>query len=164
MNKSVLTAALLLLGVTFAHAQTRNPAKPNTPAAKPTTKPAVKPAPKPATAAAGLSQSVLRGKTLYTTYCLACHQPDGLGVPNMNPPLSQTKQVLGPKPALAKILLNGMNTETEVNGEIYTNPMPAFNYLKDQEIADVLTFVRNNFGNKASMVTAAEVAAARKTK
>lgn len=104
-----------------------------------------------------------RGKTVYTTYCLSCHQANGGGVPNLNPPLSKTTFVLGDKKKLIGILLKGMNEEVEINGNYFSNTMPAQAFLKDQEIADVLTYVRSNFGNKASAVTAAEVKAVRKT-
>lgn len=104
-----------------------------------------------------------RGKTVYTTYCLSCHQANGGGVPNLNPPLSKTTFVLGDKKKLIGILLKGMNEEVEINGNYFSNTMPAQAFLKDQEIADVLTYVRSNFGNKASAVTATEVKAVRKT-
>jgi mono/diheme cytochrome c family protein len=108
-----------------------------------------------------LKSSIQRGKKVYETYCLNCHQPDGKGMPGMNPPLTKTKQVLGNKTQLINIILLGLEEETVVNGETYFNPMPSQPHLKDQEIADVLTYVRNSFGNKASLVTTAEVKAAR---
>jgi len=101
------------------------------------------------------------GKKVYDTYCLVCHQQDGGGVPRMNPPLTKTSYVLGDKKKLIGIVLNGMNEEIEIEGQIYTNVMAPHDFLSDQEIADLLTFVRNSFGNKASMVTAAEVKAQR---
>lgn len=101
--------------------------------------------------------SIAKGKVVYTTYCLTCHQADGGGVPNMNPPLIKTSYVLGDKTKLIKVLLNGLNEEVEINGSYYTNPMPAHNFLKDEDIANVLSFVRNNFTNKAPVITAAEV-------
>lgn len=104
------------------------------------------------------------GKKIYDQYCLACHQADGNGVPRMNPPLAKTKQVNGDKQKLISIILKGMNEVVEINGEEYSNPMASHAFLTDQQIADVLTYVRSNFGNKASAVTAAEVAAARKKK
>ena len=79
----------------------------------------------------------------------------------MNPPLTKTKQVLGNKTQLINIILIGLDEEMKINGETYFNPMPSQPHLKDQEIADVLTYVRNSFGNKASLVTTAEVKAAR---
>jgi mono/diheme cytochrome c family protein len=97
------------------------------------------------------------GKALYTQYCLSCHQADGYGVQNLNPPLIKTSYVLGDKTRLVKILLNGFSERVEIEGETYNNTMPSFNYLSNQQIADVLTYVRSNFGNKASTVTVAEV-------
>lgn len=97
------------------------------------------------------------GKKVYDTYCLVCHQQDGAGVPRMNPPLVKTTYVLGDKKRLIGIVLKGMNEEIEIEGNFYTNMMAPHDFLKDQEIADLLSYVRNSFGNKASVVTAAEV-------
>lgn len=98
-----------------------------------------------------------RGKKVYDTYCLTCHQADGAGVPRMNPPLIKTTYVLGDKKRLINIILKGFNESVEINGDYYDNPMPAQPQLNDQQIADVLTYVRNSFGNKASVVTLSEV-------
>jgi mono/diheme cytochrome c family protein len=113
--------------------------------------------------AAGLKAAIARGKIVYENTCLACHQPDGSGVPNMNPPLVKTKWVLGDKKALTKIVLKGLQGgEIEIDGDKFHNPMPPLEtVLTDQEIADVLTYVRNSFSNKASLVTVAEVKALR---
>ena len=97
------------------------------------------------------------GKTVYSTYCLTCHQEDGNGVPRMNPPLVKTKFVLGDKTKLVQIVLKGMDEALEINGQTFSNVMASHNFLTDQEIADVLTYVRNSFGNKASIITANEV-------
>ena len=104
-----------------------------------------------------LKASIERGKTIYENTCLACHQINGSGVPGMNPPLKKTKYVLGDKKALINIVLKGLDQELVVNDETYNNVMPAFASLNDKEGADVLTYVRNSFGNKASKVTEAEV-------
>ena len=104
-----------------------------------------------------LTASIKRGEVVYTQTCLACHQADGGGVPNMNPPLIKTKWVLGDKKQLIKVVLNGLTGELEVDGDTYHNNMPAQNTLTDLQIADVLSFVRNSFGNKASAVLPAEV-------
>lgn len=111
-----------------------------------------------------LTASKQRGKKVYETYCLPCHMEDGGGVPRMNPPLAKTSYVLGDKKALINIVLKGMDQPIEIDGETYTNVMAPHDYLKDQEIADVLTYVRNSFGNKASLVTVAEVKATRAAK
>lgn len=105
--------------------------------------------------------SMQRGKKVYNQYCLACHQADGGGVPRMNPPLQKTDYVAGDKKRLINIVLKGLNDPIEINGEEYVNPMASHAHLNDQQIADVLTYIRNNFGNKASAVTAAEVKALR---
>lgn len=106
---------------------------------------------------AGLAAALINGKAIYTQNCLTCHQADGAGVQNMNPPLIKTTYVLGDKTRLVKILLNGFNEDVEINGETYSNAMPAFAHLSNQQIADVLSYVRNNFGNKAPAVTVADV-------
>jgi mono/diheme cytochrome c family protein len=110
--------------------------------------------------------SMDRGKKVYETVCLTCHQVDGLGVPRMNPPLVNTKWVLGPKKDLARIVLKGLKGgEIEIDGDSFHNPMPPQeSNLSDLQIADVLTYVRNSFGNKASAVTPADVKAARAIK
>lgn len=112
--------------------------------------------------AAGLPASLKRGKAVYATYCLSCHQADGGGVPNLNPPLIQTSYVLGDKYALIKIVLNGFQDRIDIDGESFSNNMPPLKSLKDQQIADVLTYIRNNFGNKASAINAQDVQKARK--
>jgi mono/diheme cytochrome c family protein len=110
-----------------------------------------------------LAGSVARGKQVYLTQCLACHQVDAAGVQGMNPPLIKTKFVLGDKPSLVKIVLNGMTGAVDINGDTYHNVMAPHSELTDQQIADVLTYVRNSFGNKASAVTVAQVKAIRAT-
>jgi mono/diheme cytochrome c family protein len=115
----------------------------------------------PAKAGGGMKASIARGQQVYLQQCLACHQADAAGVQGMNPPLIKTKQVLGDKTTLVKIVLNGLTGDIEINGDEYHNVMAAHSDLTDQQIADVLTYVRNTFGNKASAVTAAEVKAIR---
>src|SRR5476651_2494272 len=113
---------------------------------------------------ASLSASIAAGQKVYTLYCVTCHQMDGGGVQNMNPPLIKTTYVLGDKGKMIKIVLNGFADNVEINGNTYSNTMPSLSILKDQEIADVLTYVRNSFGNKASAVKAADVKKARVAK
>jgi len=109
--------------------------------------------------------SLAGGQQLYSKVCITCHQKDGGGVPRLNPPLIKTSYVLGDKSNLIQIVLKGLNKPLEIEDEQYTNPMPAQAQLTDQQIADVLTYVRNSFGNKASAVTPVEVKAVRaKTK
>ncbi len=108
---------------------------------------------------AGFSQAKT-GKEIYTTYCLACHQQDGHGVPKLNPPLIKTAFVAGDKPTLIEWVLKGSGEEKiPFDGEYYNNNMPPQNFLKDDEMANVLTYIRSSFGNHYSAVTPAEVKA-----
>lgn len=111
--------------------------------------------------AAPSAAAMARGKELFTSICLACHQADGSGVPQLNPPLTPNEWVAGPKPRIIKLVLNGSQGKVDIDGDTFNNAMPAQGYLSDQQIADVLTYVRNSFGNKASAVTPAEVKAQR---
>jgi mono/diheme cytochrome c family protein len=101
--------------------------------------------------------SIDRGKKLYEQYCLTCHQADGGGVPKLNPPLISTSYVTGDKQKLVQWVLKGSTENVPIDGKYYSNNMPPQAYLKDDEIADILTYIRNSFGNKASAITAAEV-------
>lgn len=97
------------------------------------------------------------GTIVYKKFCASCHQSDGKGVPGMYPPIGETKMVNGNKDELIKIILNGMSGEIEVKGEIYNNVMPAHHHLSDKQIADLLTYIRSDFGNNSEPVTPEEV-------
>ena len=102
--------------------------------------------------------SIERGKTVYLQRCLACHQADGGGVPHLNAPLDRATAVVGKdKAKIIRIVLKGLTDRAEIDGETYNNNMAPNSDLKDQQIADVLTYIRNTWSNKASAVTAAEV-------
>ena len=119
---------------------------------------------KPTAKSSGLAQSLIKGKAVYQQYCLTCHQADGGGVPNLNPPLIKTTYVLGDQTRLINIILKGLSTGVVIDDEEYTNPMPPLNILSDEQVANVLTYVRNNFQNKASAITASQVKAVRAKK
>ena len=104
-----------------------------------------------------------RGKVVYDAICAACHMPDGAGVPRMNPPLAGSKTLKGSKEKPIGIALNGLSG-VEIDGDRYDNVMASHSDLTDQQLADVLTYARNSFGNKASQVSAAEVAKVRAKK
>ena len=103
------------------------------------------------------------GKKLYTAQaCVSCHQATGQGQAGNIPPLAASEWVLGSKAHLARILLNGINGPLTVNGQAYNGNMPAFGAkLKDDQIAAVLTYIRQEWGNKADPLSPAEVTAAR---
>jgi mono/diheme cytochrome c family protein len=97
------------------------------------------------------------GRAVYKQYCLACHQLRGEGVANLNPPLRNSEYVTGDKTRLISILLKGSNEGLDVDGNTYSNSMPPQQFLSDQQIADVLSYSRNSFGNKADEITPEDV-------
>lgn len=101
-------------------------------------------------------QRLTNGKAVYDAQCAVCHMADGNGTAPMNPPLIRTSFVLGDEKELISIVLNGMSG-IEVDGQTYKNVMPSFAFLSDDEIADVLTYVRTSFGNDAGAVHASAV-------
>lgn len=109
-----------------------------------------------------LKASMERGKTVYLQRCMACHQADGGGVPRLNPPLDAASKVKGnDKLYLVRVIIKGMTERVEIDGEYYDNNMSANPDLTDIQIADVLTYIRNSWTNKAPAISAAEVKAAR---
>ncbi|HZG22940.1 MAG TPA: PVC-type heme-binding CxxCH protein, partial [Chitinophagaceae bacterium] len=104
-----------------------------------------------------------KGKAIYSRegYCTTCHQSDGKGLPAAGfPPLIGNSWVLGNEDRLIKIVLNGLYGPMEVQGTKYPGQVPMTPFggmLKDEEIAAVITYVRNSFGNKAPAVSAARV-------
>ncbi len=98
-----------------------------------------------------------KGKQVYVIQCAVCHQANGQGINGTHPPLSETPWVTGSKERLIKIVLNGLQEKIRVKGEVYDNVMPAVAYLSDEEIANVLSYIRNDFGNSASEISVDEV-------
>jgi glucose/arabinose dehydrogenase/mono/diheme cytochrome c family protein len=103
------------------------------------------------------------GQKIYNQYCMACHQSNGMGASGRFPPLNGTDWVTGDKERLVHLILNGMEGAIEVNGEIYDGVMPQHSFLNDDQIADVLTYIRTHFDNQAGSVTAEEVENYRKS-
>ena len=105
-----------------------------------------------------LAATAARGKTVYLQRCMVCHQADGGGVPKLNAPLDASSAVNGSDVSkLIKYIVKGFADRVEIDGELYSNAMPAAADLTDQQIADVLTFIRSNWSNKAGPVTTLQV-------
>lgn len=102
------------------------------------------------------------GQALYMQHCASCHRPDGQGVEEMIPPLAQTKWVTGDKGRLIQVLLTGLSEPIEVEGITYEQEMPSYANLSDEELASILTYIRQSFGNEAGSVIAGEVYEERK--
>ena len=105
------------------------------------------------------------GETIYEMACLPCHQPEGKGLPGVYPPLAGSEWVRGDAARLIKIVLHGLQGPITIAGQNFGGPgavpMPAMGGLSDEQIADVLTFVRGTFGPNAAAVKAADVQAIR---
>ncbi|MEP7259484.1 MAG: c-type cytochrome, partial [Flavitalea sp.] len=97
------------------------------------------------------------GSEIYFTYCSVCHQQDGKGDGNRFPPLEKSEWVTGDKSRLIKVVLNGLQGSIEINGKSYNNAMPSHSFLNDMQVAEALTYIRANFSNGATPVTAEEV-------
>jgi len=115
---------------------------------------------------AGGLKSYRAGATLYNSVCFACHGPDGRGAPRpgaedktIAPPFADSPRVLGDERAAIAIVLHGL--QGKVNGIDYGAPMVPMNSYSDTELANVLTYIRNSFGNRAPAVEPATVATRR---
>ena len=104
-----------------------------------------------------------KGKRVYETVCAACHQASGLGAPGQFPPLVGSDWVLAEGPnRIIRLVLNGAAGPIVVNGQSFNNAMPPWGpLLKDDEVSAVVTYIRREWGNKASPATEKEVAAIR---
>ncbi len=120
-------------------------------------------APEPAVTPPSPAQ-MANGEKIYNGACIACHEADGSGAPRIYPPLPGNANLQSADPlSTLRIMLDGAETVTTPRAP-NKGSMPAYANLSDQEIADVTTYIRNAWGNAASVVTAAEVAKARKAK
>ncbi len=100
-------------------------------------------------------------KLFASNACIGCHQATGLGVPGAFPPLAGSEWVTNAPELPIKILLAGLSGPVEVKGNTYNGAMPSYGHLKDGEIAALVTYIRENWGNEASEVTEDQVAAIR---
>lgn len=109
------------------------------------------------TAVAGADTQYAKGKSVFLQTCFACHQPNGQGLPNVFPPLAGSDYLMADKQRSIAIVLRGCNGEVNVNGQKYVSSMPALSVLSDKQIADVLSYVRNTWGNSGEVVSPEEV-------
>lgn len=102
------------------------------------------------------------GLVLYVQACAPCHMADGKGVPGMQPPIAGSARLAGDPKTLIDLMLLGPRRVLPQSREVYTNDMPAFGELRDDDIAAVLSYVRRKFGNAAAPIGAAQVALRRR--
>jgi mono/diheme cytochrome c family protein len=105
---------------------------------------------------------VAAGKKIFAINCVTCHQASGQGLPGAYPPLAGSEWVVGNEEALVRILLHGLGGPVTVKGATFNGAMPSFGPLgsnwKDDKIAYVLSYIRQEWGNKAPPVTKETVA------
>lgn len=101
------------------------------------------------------------GKAGYDAYCQACHQANGEGMAGVFPPLNKSDYLLADPKRGIEAVLKGVSGEIEVNGKTYNSVMPHLNYLSDENIAAILTYVMNAWGNPGGTITTAQVAGVR---
>lgn len=107
-----------------------------------------------------LEQYKTQGETLYNQYCSNCHQADGSGLGLLFPPLNQSDFVDRSLVEVICIMRNGKSIPTVVNGKTYQQPMKGIPALTDLDVAEITTFIYNNWGRARGMVTVDEVAKA----
>jgi len=108
-----------------------------------------------------LKASIERGKEIYTTHCVFCHMAEGQGVEGAFPPVAKADYLMADKKRSIEQVINGATGEMTVNGKVYNGEMKSTG-LSDEEVSDVLNYIRNSFGNKGDAVTPEEVKKARK--
>ncbi len=108
-----------------------------------------------------LKSSVTRGQDVYVTYCISCHMEKGDGLEGVYPPLAKSDYLMADKKRSIIQVLKGVKGPMKVNRVSYDTEMQGFD-LNDQEVSDVLNYVRNSFGNKGGAITPEEVKIARK--
>ncbi|HEX5161898.1 MAG TPA: cytochrome c [Steroidobacteraceae bacterium] len=117
--------------------------------------------PAPAASAAPSTDTRPPGQRLYARHCLSCHQSDGGGVPNMQPPIVGGTWVKGDPKALALFVMTGGFGSADRKDGAVDNVMPEFRQLPDEDLASILTYIREKFGGGASPVSPSDIAAAR---
>lgn len=108
-----------------------------------------------------LNASITRGKQVYSTYCMSCHQEQGEGIEDLFPPLAKADYLMADKERSILQVLKGATGEMIVNGKKYNTEMIGFD-LSAEETSDVLNYIRNSFGNKGEAITPEQVNALKK--
>jgi nitrite reductase (NO-forming) len=108
-------------------------------------------------------QQIAAGKALFQGTCSVCHQAEGQGIPSVFPPLAGSDYFASDSSKIVKAVLTGVTGKVVVNGTEYNSVMPPMSNLNDDEVANIITFVLNSWGNKGGQVTSAQVTEARKS-
>ena len=109
-----------------------------------------------------LGASLSAGKALFTSSCASCHQTSGAGLPGAIPPLAHSDYLAkADTETVIRLVLNGLSGPVTVNGANYDSTMPAWNHLKNEEVANILNYVFSSWGNEPRVVAPSDVAKAR---
>ena len=109
-----------------------------------------------------LKESIERGNKIYTDFCISCHLPSGKGVENVYPPLAKSDFLFKNRETSIRAIKYGQQGEIIVNGKTYNSYMAPLG-LEDDEIADVMNYITNSWGNKNDkMITQEEVSSIKK--
>jgi nitrite reductase (NO-forming) len=108
-----------------------------------------------------LVQQIAAGKAHFTGTCSVCHQDSGMGIPSVFPPLAKSDFLAKDPEAAIGYVLNGLTGKVTVNGTEYNSVMPPMSQLNNDEIANILTYVFNSWGNSHGKISAEQVAKVR---
>jgi len=106
-------------------------------------------------------EQIAAGKQLFTGTCSVCHQANGEGLPNVFPPLAKSDYLAADPKRAMTIVTHGLSGKVTVNGHEYDSVMPPMSQLNDDEVANILTYVLNSWGNPGGQISKEEVAKAR---
>jgi nitrite reductase (NO-forming) len=115
-----------------------------------------------AAVAAPDAETMKLGQAVYSKTCFVCHQPTGAGIPGAFPPLAGSEWIAKDASIAVRNIINGMQGPIVVKGMTYNMPMPPVTGLSDKDIAAVVTYVNNSWGNTGPTVTEDEVKAIKK--
>jgi nitrite reductase (NO-forming) len=107
------------------------------------------------------AQQAQAGGILFKGTCSTCHQDNGQGLADVFPPLAKSDYLLADPTRAIEVVLNGLSGPVTINGKTYNSVMPPMSQLNDDEVANILTYTLNNWGNSGPAVTAAQVAQVR---
>ncbi|MCJ7557913.1 MAG: copper-containing nitrite reductase [Gammaproteobacteria bacterium] len=112
---------------------------------------------------ATMEDQAAAGAILFNGTCSVCHQNNGMGLPGVFPPIARSDFLLADKQRVIEVVINGIAGPITVNDEDYNSVMPPMSHLNDDEIANILTYVYNSWGNQGGVVSIAEVTAVRES-
>lgn len=110
-----------------------------------------------ADAKAIVSEKISPGRVVYDKYCLTCHQADGSGVPGMYPPLKKAEKITGPADELLRVILFGLEGPIGEEGITYAQVMPAQDFISDDDLAVLVNYLKETWGDGGSAITPEDV-------